>query len=92
MSFVTLTGTLTCGTAQDAEIVKTHLPEHIRLSRAEPGCVWFNVTPGTDPLVWTLNEGFIDQTAFAAHQARTRASVWWQATQHIGRNFVMGGG
>lgn len=87
---ITLTGTLICTTLQDVDIVARHLPDHIRLSRAEPGCLWFKVDQSADPLIWTLDEGFVDAAAFAAHQARTRASAWWQATGHIARDFVMG--
>ena len=34
---ITVTGTLTCANAEEADLVRTYLPEHIRLSRAEPG-------------------------------------------------------
>lgn len=36
-SSITVTGTLTCSTADEAALVAAMLPEHIRLSRAEPG-------------------------------------------------------
>ncbi len=85
---ITLTGTLLCPTAADAAIVALHLPDHIARSRAEPGCLWFRVTQTAAPLVWTLDEGFVDAAAFAAHQSRTRASDWWRATGHIPRDFV----
>jgi quinol monooxygenase YgiN len=82
-----VTGTLTCATADDADTVVRLLPDHIRLSRAEPGCRSFNVTRSTDPLVWVLDETFADQAAFDAHQTRTRASVWFAATAHLARDF-----
>jgi quinol monooxygenase YgiN len=82
-----VTGTLTCTTAPEADIVRTHLPEHIRLSRAEPGCLSFNVDPTDDPMVWQLDETFVDRAAFEAHQARTRASAWYAATAHLTRDF-----
>ncbi|MCU0827510.1 MAG: antibiotic biosynthesis monooxygenase [Tabrizicola sp.] len=84
---IRVTGTLTCATAQEAETVRTHLPNHIRLSRAEPGCLTFDVTPTEDPLVWRLDESFVDRAAFEAHQARTRASDWFGATADLRRNF-----
>ena len=89
---ITLTGSLHCLTALDSAIVARHLPEHLTLSRAEPGCLWFRVSQSVDPLVWTLDEGFADAAAFAAHQSRTRASGWWTATQHIARNFQLADG
>jgi quinol monooxygenase YgiN len=82
-----VTGTFTCATAADALIVRAHLPDHIRLSRAEPGCLSFNVDATSDPLVWRLDETFADRTAFEAHQARTRASNWFHATAHLVRDF-----
>ena len=82
---VILTGTLTCA-EDDADRVRAALPEHIRLSRAEPGCLRFDVVE-TEPGLFTVSEEFTDQAAFEAHQARTRASAWWTATGHIPRNF-----
>jgi quinol monooxygenase YgiN len=82
-----VTGTLTCATEAEADIVHRHLPTHIALSRAEPGCMTFNVDPTSDPLVWHLDETFTNRAAFEAHQARTRASDWFRATAHIARDF-----
>ena len=87
---ITLTGNLICTVPQDADIVAQYLPDHITLSRAEPGCLWFRVNQSADPLIWTMDEGFVDASAFAAHQSRTRASVWGQATAHIKRDFQLG--
>ena len=89
---ITLTGTLTCSTSEEADIVRTYLPEHIRLSRAEPGCLSFNVYPTEDPMVWRLDEAFTDAAAFDAHQTRTRASAWYKATAHLKRDFRKSGG
>ncbi|NJS38584.1 MAG: antibiotic biosynthesis monooxygenase [Rhodobacteraceae bacterium] len=82
-----VTGTLTCATEVEAEIVRRCLPTHIALSRAEPGCLTFNVDPTEDPLVWRLDETFTDRAAFEAHQARTRASEWFTATNGLARDF-----
>jgi quinol monooxygenase YgiN len=87
-----VTGTLTCATEAEAEIVRRHLPTHIALSRAEPGCLTFNVDPTEDPLVWRLDESFRDRAAFEAHQARTRASEWFAATAGLARDFKVTGG
>jgi quinol monooxygenase YgiN len=84
---IRVTGILTCSTAEEADRVRTFLPDHIRLSRAEPGCLTFNVAPTDDPLVWRLDESFVDKAAFAAHQTRTGASDWFAATAHLGRDF-----
>ncbi len=82
---LSLSGTLTCE-ADDVRIVRDALPEHIRLSRAEPGCLRFDVVE-TAPGVFSVSEEFVDQAAFDAHQTRTRASAWWTATAHIPRDF-----
>jgi quinol monooxygenase YgiN len=87
MGMTTLTGTLTCTSEAEAELVRTYLPEHIRLSRAEPGCVKFDVTQGDDPMVWHLDEAFVDAAAFAAHQARTKATIWAEKTAKLIRDF-----
>ncbi len=84
---ITLTGHLICADGTEARIVREHLPEHIRLTRAEPGCLSFNVLPTADPLVWQVDESFTGRTAFEAHQARTRASAWYKATAHVRRDF-----
>lgn len=87
MGMTTLTGTLTCKTQDEVDMVKAYLPDHIRLSRAEPGCLKFDVTQGENPLVWHLDEAFIDTQAFAAHQARTKATIWAEKSAGLLRDF-----
>ena len=87
MGVIGLTGTLICEPAE-AEIVRAALPDHIRLSRAEPGCIAFDVTE-TAPGLFNVAERFADRAAFDTHQARTRASHWWQATGHMTRDFTL---
>lgn len=84
---VRVTGRLICADDTQGDVVRAMLPDHIRLSRAEPGCLAFDVRPTDDPLIWALDETFLDAAAFAAHQARTKASPWWTATQQIARDF-----
>lgn len=85
MGVIRLTGTLTCAPAE-AETVRAALPEHIRLSRAEPGCLAFDVTE-TAPGEFSVSERFVDRSAFDAHQTRTRASDWWRVTAYMPRHF-----
>ena len=87
MGVIRLTGTLTC-TPEEGATGHAALPEHIRLSRAEPGCIAFDVSE-TAPGVFTVAERFADRAAFDAHQTRTRASAWWQATGHMPRSFTL---
>jgi putative acetyltransferase len=87
MGMTTLTGTLTCTTQAEVEVVQKYLPDHIRLSRAEPGCLKFEVTQGADPMVWHLDEAFKDADAFAAHQARAKTTIWAEKTATLIRDF-----
>jgi len=89
--WVRLTGRLICGSEADVEIVKKHLPEHTRLTTAEPGCIAFSVSQSDDPLIWHVEECFVDKAAFEFHQRRTRASSWWTATGNIPRDYSVSG-
>lgn len=88
---VVLQGYLRCETAEQAETVAAHLDEHIRKSRAEPGCVSFDVTPTDDPLIWHVSETFTDAASFQAHQARGAASDWARHTAGIARDYTVTG-
>jgi quinol monooxygenase YgiN len=85
---IRVSGQLICKDADEAATVARALPEHVRLSRLEPGCLHFAVRPTADPLVWQVDEEFADPAAFAEHQQRTRASDWYRATARIRRDFV----
>ncbi|MDH6296666.1 quinol monooxygenase YgiN [Agrobacterium fabrum] len=61
---VRLSGFLRCLSEDDVELVRQHLPDHIRLTRAEPGCISFEVSQTDDPLVWRVEELFADRPAF----------------------------
>jgi quinol monooxygenase YgiN len=64
------------------------LPTHIALTRAEPGCLRFEVSPCTDVKGrFLVSEAFVDQQTFDAHQARTKASDWAKVTDGIPRDY-----
>jgi quinol monooxygenase YgiN len=86
---VRLSGFLRCASVEDVEIVKHHLPDHLHLTRAEPGCLSFEVSQTDDPLVWRVDELFVDRAAFDFHQQRTRASGWFTATSTIARDYTI---
>ena len=88
---VTLSGELSCADAAEAERVRAHLDEHVALTRAEPGCLSFEVTPTADELVWRVAERFVDEAAFDAHQRRVAASTWGRETAGIERSYVIRG-
>lgn len=82
-----LRGYLVCATDAEAQAIRAHVAEHIRLSRAEPGCLTFDILETDDPLVWEVMEAFRTRADFDAHQARTRDSHWFAATRGILRDF-----
>ncbi|MFN7223516.1 MAG: putative quinol monooxygenase [Paracoccaceae bacterium] len=84
---IRLKGHLICMTEDEAQTVRQYLPDHIRLSRAEPGCLSFDVSQTDDPMIWDVHETFRTRADFDAHQTRTRDSRWFDATRHILRDF-----
>jgi|SRR6478672_13810863 len=64
MSNVFLTGQLVCSDQKQVTVVAQHLPLHIKLTRAEQGCLSFEVKPTQNPLVWQVDEQFQDAASF----------------------------
>jgi quinol monooxygenase YgiN len=91
MNDVRLTGELICANQEEQTLVATLLPQHIRLTRAEPGCLSFEVTPSSNPLVWLVSERFDSESAFRFHQERVAGSEWGQQTAHITRRYTVEG-
>lgn len=84
---VALHGQLICADADQMMTALSLLPDHMDLSRAEPGCLRFDITQSEDPMVWSLSEVFADADAFAAHQVRTADSIWGHDSRNLGRDF-----
>ena len=82
-----LSGRLICASHAQARAVMMGLPEHIRLTRAEAGCVSFDVTPTDDPLIWQVEERFTDRAAFDAHQTRMAGTDWAVQTAGVARDY-----
>ncbi|WP_295046118.1 GNAT family N-acetyltransferase [uncultured Paracoccus sp.] len=82
-----LSGRLICRDAGQMMTALSLLPEHIALSRAEPGCLQFDLWQDEDPMVWHLSELFVDADAFAVHGKRTQDSAWGREGAGIGRDF-----
>ncbi|MDQ0279439.1 quinol monooxygenase YgiN [Arthrobacter silviterrae] len=91
MNTITLTGQLICQDEGELAIVAKQLPRHIEATRAEPGCISFEVTQTEDPLVWDVSECFQDVLSFEFHQARVKASEWGRATAGIKRSYLVSG-
>lgn len=88
---VGLSGQLLCKTAEEAQVVIRHLPEHVRLTRAEAGCLRFDVVPTSNALTWQVDETFGDLAAFRAHKQRVASSPWGLATASIERRYSIEG-
>lgn len=70
---------LTVKQAEDVAEIQALLSEQGRLSRAEPGCVRFEVYHSqNDPRVFILNEHWTDQTAVDAHRKATAYTTIYQ--------------
>jgi quinol monooxygenase YgiN len=72
------------------EEVRATLPEHIRLTLAEPGCLSFQVSEsGSVAGRFEVSEVFVDRAAFDAHQQRAKASAWFEVTAGIPRDYAI---
>lgn len=82
---ILLTGHIDVPHARRAAVAAA-LPDHVRQTRAEPGCLSFDVTPDKE-IDGRLNvrETFATRADFDAHQNRTRASDWGRITAGIPR-------
>ena len=69
-------------------MITAALPEHIRLTRLEAGCVSFDVTPDLDHAGrFNVAEVFASRADFDQHQSRTKSSEWASITQGIPRSY-----
>lgn len=89
MALLQLTGRLICRTPEERRAILTHLPDHIRRTVREPGCLYFHVGQTPDPMIWAVSEGFASQQAFEFHQSRTARSKWMAATRQIRRDYAL---
>jgi quinol monooxygenase YgiN len=84
---IVLTGWIAFPSTERDEL-RPLLDEHIRLTRAEPGCLAFNVVESReDPTRLDVAETFRDRADFDAHQRRTAGSAWGAATSHLKRHY-----
>jgi quinol monooxygenase YgiN len=88
---IILTGQLICQGDDEIAVVTEFLPRHVELTRAEPGCISFEVNQTGDPRVWDVSECFQDARSFELHQARVKASQWGRATAGIKRSYSVSG-
>lgn len=87
MSNVILKGYLLVPPA-DLPAVKQELPNHIRLTRKEAGCLVFEVSQDHENAQrFNVYEEFSSKEAFAAHQVRVRSSKWCEITAGMERYY-----
>lgn len=88
MAKVYLDGLLIATSAAQRAVIDLYLEDHIELTRAEPGCLKFEVTedPG-DRNKFHVSEIFDSEEAFDAHQVRAKASEWGQHSEKLERKF-----
>ncbi len=73
---------------EDLASVEAELPEHIKLTRLEEGCLKFDVTqdPENQSVFWVYEE-FVSRAAFEAHQKRVRTSEWGKVAANAERHY-----
>jgi len=77
--------------AEEMDAVLQALPEHIALSRNEPGCLKFEVSRCEQQSnTLEVYEEFVNKAAFEAHQQRTQASAWARVSVNAKREYVLG--
>lgn len=86
---VRLSGRLICASDEEDALVRELLPAHVEATRAEPGCLSFQVRPADESLEWLVDEEFASVEAFEAHQRRMRASQWGERTAGIARRYTI---
>lgn len=80
-----LSGTIRVA-GEDIGVVRAALPEHIRLTRAETGCMSFEVWE-REHGVFSVKETFADEEAFKAHQRRILGTDWAKASARAVRHY-----
>jgi (4S)-4-hydroxy-5-phosphonooxypentane-2,3-dione isomerase len=103
---VTLKGYIEVPTA-DRDRVMAQLENHIWLTRAEPGCLKFevqqrerhqkysedseNAETGNDFICFDVEEEFVDRQAYFFHQKRLQGGAWAKATSNAKRSYTVTG-
>lgn len=77
---ISLSGHITCADPAQLMTLLMHVEAHVAASRAEPGCLHFEITQTDDPMVWRVEGLFHDIRALEAHRERSAASPWSTAT------------
>jgi (4S)-4-hydroxy-5-phosphonooxypentane-2,3-dione isomerase len=85
MANVTLRGHIIVPSAE-VEAVTAELTNHIALTRAEQGCIVFEVSKdAANSNRFNVYEEFRDPASFLQHQKRVAASDWGSVTKNVAR-------
>ncbi|MEP3480316.1 MAG: antibiotic biosynthesis monooxygenase [Fuerstiella sp.] len=91
LSKITLTGHIVVP-IEDLKTVRDALAQHIALTRAEDGCLVFNVDEHAEQNGrFDVYEEFVDRHSFAAHQSRVASSHWGEVTVNVSRHYTVVG-
>lgn len=68
--------------------VSAALKDHIKLTREEAGCLFFNVD-ACEKIAgrFLVSEAFVDEAAFQFHQERAGASPWAEVSSGVPRDY-----
>ena len=91
MSKITLSGHIQVPLSEPSK-VKEALPQHIAMTKSEPGCIVFKVQE--HPTIegrFDVYEEFGSRKAFEHHQKRVRDSTWGNITTHVQRQYTIDG-
>lgn len=89
MSKIVLHGYILVAAADLAAVTRA-LPEHIKLSRSESGCVVFDVARDQNRKHrFNVYEEFVDRAAFELHQQRVKNSVWGKISANVERHYCI---
>ena len=84
-----LAGHISAAEPERAAVIKA-LPQHIALSRAEKGCLRFDVSQDSQkPSKFHVFEVFDSENAFKAHQLRSAQSGWAAVSENCQRDYVI---
>ena len=73
---------------KDLSTVKQELENHKKLTRAEKGCLVFEVNQNKDnPNRFDVYEEFTNKQAFETHQARVKSSDWGRVSANAERHY-----
>ncbi|MBV1916424.1 MAG: antibiotic biosynthesis monooxygenase [Pseudomonadales bacterium] len=87
MSKITLQGHIIVPCA-DLESVESAVSNHIELTRAEDGCLVFEVVQDSENKNrFNVYEEFVDQNSFSSHQQRVGQSAWGKITVNVERHY-----